>query len=83
MKPYLATDLKMMNRQNVYRLLEQKNELSRAEISRITNISMPTVMKIVAHFVADGAQLWRQHRCQTLGNVFQGAGIHRLMPFSQ
>lgn len=54
MKPYLATDLKMMNRQNVYRLLEQKNELSRAEISRITNISMPTVMKIVAHFLETG-----------------------------
>lgn len=54
MKPYLATDLKMLNRQSVYRLLEKKDELSRAEIARITKISIPTVMKIVAHFLETG-----------------------------
>lgn len=54
MKPYLATDLKVLNRQSVYRLMEKKEVISRSEIARITNISMPTVMKIAAYFLEKG-----------------------------
>lgn len=54
MKPYLNTDLKVLNRQSVYRLLEKKEELSRADIARATNISIPTVMKIAAYFLETG-----------------------------
>jgi predicted NBD/HSP70 family sugar kinase len=44
---YIGSDIKGMNRRIVYELLCCKGELSRAEISRITGISAPTVLKIV------------------------------------
>lgn len=45
--PYSGSDIKGMNRRIVYDLLLHKGEMSRAEISRMTGISAPTVLKIV------------------------------------
>lgn len=45
--PYVAADLKFLNRKTVYELLVQRRELTRTEIVRATGISAPTVMKIV------------------------------------
>jgi hypothetical protein len=39
-----------MNRRTVYNLLASEKEISRAEISRRTGISSPTVIKIINHF---------------------------------
>lgn len=50
MRRYVASDLKDMNRQTVYNLLASVKEISRAEISRLTGISVPTVIKIINHF---------------------------------
>lgn len=47
MKPYVSSHLKDMNRRNVYELLCKMEETSRAELSHITGISPPTVMKII------------------------------------
>jgi len=54
MRRYIASDLKDMNRRTVYNLLASKQELSRAEISRRTGISSPTVIKIINHFIELG-----------------------------
>ncbi len=50
MRRYVASDLKDMNRRTVYNLLASEKEISRAEISRRTGISSPTVIKIINHF---------------------------------
>jgi predicted NBD/HSP70 family sugar kinase len=50
-KRYIASDLKDMNRQTVYDLISSTGEISRAEISRKTGISSPTVIKIIDHFI--------------------------------
>lgn len=44
---YIASDIKGMNRKIVYDLFLTKNEMSKSEISRVTGISAPTVMKII------------------------------------
>ena len=54
MKPYVASHLKDMNRKTVYRLLASVGEISKAEISRQTGISSPTVIKIVNFLLANG-----------------------------
>lgn len=54
MKSYLASDLKALNRQSVYKLFERHEELSRAQIARLTKISMPTVMKTISYFLDNG-----------------------------
>lgn len=54
MKPYLASDLKDLNRKTVYRLILSSGEISKAEISRKTGISSPTVIKIVNFFTENG-----------------------------
>lgn len=46
MGQYVATHLKDMNRKTVYKLISSVGEISRAEISRQTGISSPTVLKI-------------------------------------
>ena len=51
MKQYVSSHLKDMNRLSVYRLLSTCGEISKAEISRRTRISMPTVLKIISYFV--------------------------------
>lgn len=47
MKPYVASHLKDMNRQVVYKLIKEKQMTSKAELSKLTGISSPTVIKIV------------------------------------
>lgn len=51
MRRYIASDLKDLNRRTVYDLLVSAGGLSRAEISRRTGISSPTVIKIISHFL--------------------------------
>ena len=54
MKAYVASHLKDMNRQKVYNLIRSKETTSRAEISKITGISAPTVIKIVNYLLENG-----------------------------
>lgn len=54
MKSYVATHLKDMNRKTVYKLISSVKEISKAEISRQTGISTPTVIKIVKFFLENG-----------------------------
>ncbi len=51
MKPYVSSHLKDMNRRSVYELLCKMEETSKAELSHITGISAPTVMKIIQFLV--------------------------------
>lgn len=54
MAPFVASHLKDMNRQTVYALLATGEELSKAEISRRTGISGPTVFKVIDYFRSVG-----------------------------
>lgn len=54
MRPYIAAHLKDMNRKTVYKLISSVGEISKAEISRQTGISSPTVIKIVNFFLENG-----------------------------
>lgn len=47
MKAYVASHLKEMNRQKVYQLICSTEMTSKAEITKLTGISAPTVIKIV------------------------------------
>lgn len=47
MKPYVASHLKDMNRQVVYKLIRERGCTSKAELSKLTGISPPTVLKII------------------------------------
>lgn len=51
MKAYVASHLKNNNRRVVYDLIASVDGISRAEISRTTGISTPTVLKIVDFFI--------------------------------
>lgn len=51
LKSYGASHLKDMNRKTVYQLISSVSEISRAEISRQTGISAPTVLKIMDYFL--------------------------------
>lgn len=54
LKPYIPSHLKDMNRKTVYHLISAVGEISRAEISRQTGISAPTVLKIIDYFLENG-----------------------------
>lgn len=54
MKSYVAAHLKDMNRKTVYQLISSVGEISKAEISRRTGISSPTVIKIISFFLDNG-----------------------------
>lgn len=54
MKAYVAAHLKDMNRKTVYKLVSAVKEISKAEISRQTGISSPTVIKIVNFLLENG-----------------------------
>jgi len=54
MKPYVQSHLKDMNRQVVYKLIRERQMTSKAEISKLTGISSPTVIKIVNFLQAQG-----------------------------
>lgn len=47
---YISSHLKDMNRRLVYNLLLEKGTMSKADISHLTGISPPTVMKIIEYF---------------------------------
>lgn len=51
LKPYVASHLRDMNRKTVFQLISNVGEISRAEISRRTGISAPTVLKIIDYFL--------------------------------
>ena len=52
MKKYVAGHLKDMNRKLVYHLMQANCEMTRTEIAAATQISPPTVMKIVDYFLS-------------------------------
>lgn len=54
MSQYVASHLKDMNRKTVYKLISSIGEISRAEISRQTGISSPTVLKITNFLLQNG-----------------------------
>lgn len=54
MKAFDASDVRTMNRRTVFELLLKEGELSKAEISRKSGISAPTVQKIVEFFLDRG-----------------------------
>lgn len=54
MRPYVPAHLKDMNRKTVYKLISSVGEISKAEISRQTGISSPTVIKIVNFLIENG-----------------------------
>lgn len=54
MSRFVASHLKDMNRKIVYKLFQNMREISRAEISRLTGISAPTVLKIVGFLEENG-----------------------------
>ena len=51
MRPYLSSDLKSLNRQTVFDILCDMGQISKSDISRISHISAPTVMKIIDFFI--------------------------------
>ena len=57
MEPYVASHLKNMNRHMVYNLISELGTASKAQISKLTGISMPTVMKIASFLVEEGLVL--------------------------
>lgn len=57
MKAYVASHLKDMNRKKVYHLLKEMDATSKAEISKLTGISAPTVIKIINFMVEQGLVL--------------------------
>lgn len=54
MKPYIASNLRDMNRKTVFDLIANVGEISRSEISQITGISAPTVLKITNYLCDNG-----------------------------
>ncbi len=54
MKRYVASHLKDMNRKLVYDLFVSEHQLSRMDICKLTDISAPTVLKIVDFFLRHG-----------------------------
>ena len=54
MRAYVASHLKDMNRQVVFRLITERGSTSKAEISKLTGISTPTVIKIVSFLSEKG-----------------------------
>ena len=57
MKQYVASHLKDMNRQIVYNLILERGTTSKAEISKLTGISTPTVLKIISYLIKSGLVL--------------------------
>ena len=57
MASYVASHLKDMNRYVVYNLINELGTTSRAQLSKLTGISAPTVIKIVSFLVEAGLVL--------------------------
>ncbi len=54
MKPYIASNLRDMNRKTVFDLIASVGEISRSEITQLTGISAPTVLKITNYLCDKG-----------------------------
>ncbi len=54
MKPYIASNLRDMNRKTVFDLIASVGEISRSEITQLTGISAPTVLKITNYLCDNG-----------------------------
>jgi len=54
MKPYIASHLRDMNRKTVFDLIANVGEISRSEITNLTGISAPTVLKITNYLCENG-----------------------------
>ncbi|MDR0469532.1 MAG: ROK family protein [Peptococcaceae bacterium] len=67
MKPYDTTQLKNMNTRTVYTLLYEHGELSRSEISKHSNISVPTILKITNYLLQENLIIDAGERAPRLG----------------
>ena len=67
MKPYIASDLRDMNRRTIFQLLSENDEISKAELARRSGISTPTVIKIVDFLLEKGLVLETGERSMALG----------------
>ncbi len=54
MKSYIASNLRDMNRKTVFDLIANVGEISRSEITQLTGISAPTVLKITNYLCDKG-----------------------------
>lgn len=52
MNTYVASHLKDMNRQTVYHLIETLGTTSKAELSKRTGISSPTIIKVINYLIS-------------------------------
>ncbi len=85
MKPYIASDLRDMNRRTIFQLLSENDEISKAELARRSGISTPTVIKIVDFLLEKGLVLETGERSMALGrkpvmlklnkNAYHAAGV--------
>ncbi len=85
MKPYIASDLRDMNRRTIFQLLCENDEISKAELARRSGISTPTVIKIIDFLLGKGLVLETGERSTALGrkpvmlqlnkNAFHAAGV--------
>ena len=69
MKPYIASDLLDMNRSNIFQLLSENGEISKAELARRSGILTPTVIKIVDFLLEKGLVLETGERSMALGQA--------------
>lgn len=67
MKPYIASDLRDMNRRTIFQLLSENGDISKAELARRSGISTPTVIKIVDFLLEKGLVLETGERSMALG----------------
>lgn len=67
MKPYIASDLRDMNRRTIFQLLCENDEISKAEMARRSGISTPTVIKIIDFFREKDLVLELGERSASLG----------------
>lgn len=67
MRPYGASDMRDINRNNVFRYIAAQHEVSRPMIARATGISSPTVLKIVNFLIDEGLVVENGERSGTVG----------------
>lgn len=77
MKSYVASHLKDMNRQVVFNLIAERGVTSKAEISKLTGISTPTVLKIISFLSQNGLILEKGEGESTVGRKPQLLTLNR------
>jgi predicted NBD/HSP70 family sugar kinase len=70
-KPYLASDMRDLNRNSVFGYIASEDEVSRPMIAQATGISNPTVFKIVNFLIDEGLVMERGARSGTVGRKAQ------------